>query len=206
MFIPSFFKIANAAIIDQFISNHSFATLISQGKEYPLATHIPLELEINSKGQQVLWGHISKGNPQWQAFEKAPKVLATFLSPIHHYISSSWYGQANVPTWNYLSAQVSGHIRIIQGEEMIESLRRIVDKYERDSVHPVSFDAMPEQVQQQMNGIVAFEIQIERKEASFKLSQNRNDVDFENVIRELRLSKDPLANALALEMVKYRNG
>ena len=206
MHTPSYFKVSDPDTIDAFIRANSFATLISTGDIYPLATHIPLELEINSKGQQVLWGHISKGNPQWQVFEKAPKVLATFLSPIHHYISSSWYGQANVPTWNYLSAQVSGHIRIIQGEDLIESLRRIVDKYERDSVHPVSFDTMPEQVQQQMLGIVAFEIQIERKEASFKLSQNRNDVDFENVIRELRLSKDPLANALALEMVKYRNG
>lgn len=206
MHIPSYFKVTEQETIDAFIRANSFATLISAGDPYPLATHIPLELETNLQGRQVLWGHISKNNPQWQVFEKQPKVLASFLSPIHRYISSSWYGQANVPTWNYMSAQVSGHIRIIHGEALVESLRRIVDKYERDSVHPVSYDTFPEKVQQQKNGIIAFEIEIERKEASFKLSQNRNDIDFENVVRELSLSQDPLANALAKEMVRYRNG
>jgi predicted FMN-binding regulatory protein PaiB len=49
MHTPSHFKITDHHIIDQFIREHSFATLISIGERYPLATHIPLELEINAQ-------------------------------------------------------------------------------------------------------------------------------------------------------------
>lgn len=204
MHTPSHFKITDPDLIDQFIRDHSFATVISMGDNYPLATHIPLELEINAQGEQVLWGHVSKSNAQWKSFAPYPMVLATFLAPIDHYISSSWYARANVPTWNYMSVHVSGRIKVMDGEALKESLRRIVNKYEQLSTHPIAFDTLPAEVQQQMNGIIAFEIQIDRKEANFKLSQNRNDEDFENIITKLNETGNTTSIKMAEAMLLFR--
>ncbi|HYG39997.1 MAG TPA: FMN-binding negative transcriptional regulator [Cytophagales bacterium] len=80
MYIPKYFEVTDRKIIEQFIRENSFATIISSGNEFPTATHIPIELEVNEKGETVLWGHISKANSQWKLFESNPNVLVIFLS------------------------------------------------------------------------------------------------------------------------------
>src|SRR5688572_1762258 len=201
MYIPHQYEITDSLLIEQFIKENGFATIISSGSEFPIATHIPLELEKNENGEKVLWGHISKANPQWKLFEKHENVLVIFLSSIHHYISSSWYNHPNVPTWNYMSVHVSGKIKLIEGEKLWESVRRLTNKYEKNSAHPVSLDKLPKEVQKQMNALVGFEISIKKMEAAFKLSQNRNKEDFENIIKQLNLSAD-LNGKLMAEVMK----
>jgi len=52
-----------------------------------------------------LRGHISEENKQWREFSGNNNVPAIFMgSP--SYISSSWYEQENVPTWNYQAVHV----------------------------------------------------------------------------------------------------
>lgn len=204
MHIPKFFEITDHRVIEQFIKENGLATLVSKGSEFPVGTHIPLELEINEKGQKVLWGHISKANPQWKDFQKDENVLVIFLSSVNHYISSSWYNHPNAPTWNYMSVHVTGKITIIEGDKLWESVRRLTNRYEQKSANPVSLDTLPASVQQQMNGIVGFEIIIDKMEAAFKLSQNRNEEDYKNIIKELRLSKELMASLMADVMEKNR--
>jgi transcriptional regulator len=203
MHIPGLFEIKDTALIHQFIKEIGFATLVTANNAYPVATHIPLELEINEKGEWVLWGHVSKTNPQWKMFEHFPTVLAIFLSPINSYISSSWYSHANAPTWNYMSVHISGNIKIIEGEKLWESIRRLTNKYEKNSANPVSLDTLPPSVQKQMNGLVGFEISMDKVEAAFKLSQNRNETDFKNIINQLRLSKNRNEQLMADAMEQY---
>ncbi len=197
MHIPKYFEVTDPTIMEQFIKENSFATIVSSGSPYPVATHIPVELETNAAGEKVLWGHVSRANAQWEVFAANPEVLVIFFSPIHSYISSSWYEQPNVPTWNYMSVHVYGKARIIEGEALRESLRRLVHKYEQHSENPVSLDTLPESVQKQINGLVGFEIRPERMEAAFKLSQNRKPEDYENIIRELRATGQVNARLMA---------
>ena len=204
MHIPKFFEITDHRVLEQFIKENGLATLVSKGSEFPVGTHIPLELEINEKGEQVLWGHISKANPQWKDFQKDENVLVIFLSSVNHYISSSWYNHPNAPTWNYMSVHVTGKITIIEGEKLWESVRRLTNRYEQKSANPVSLDTLPASVQQQMNGIVGFEISIDKMQAAFKLSQNRNEEDYKNIIKELRLSNELMASLMADVMEKNR--
>ena len=205
MHMPKHFEITDNTIIEQFIKENGLATIISKGSIFPVGTHIPIELEINDNGEKVLWGHISKVNPQWRDFEKNENVLVIFLSPVHHYISSSWYNHPNAPTWNYLSVHITGKIKIIEGEKLWESVRRLTNRYERKSAQPVSLDTLPESVQKQMNGIVGFEISIDKTEAAFKLSQNRNEEDFKSIIKELRLSGELSSALMADAMERQRN-
>ena len=51
-----------------------------------------------------------------------------------------------------------------------------------------------------MDGIVGFEMTVTRLEGKYKLSQNRSQVDRENVSNTLLQSSDPAARAVGVEM------
>lgn len=204
MYIPKTFEVTDHIIIEQFIRENGFATLISMGNRFPVGTHIPVELEINEHGEKVLCGHLSKGNPQWKSLKQSPEVLVIFLSHVHSYISSSWYDQPDAPTWNYLSVHVTGRIKTIEGEKLWESIKKLTDKYERALKNPVTLDTLPKSVQKQINGVVGFEISIEKMEAAFKLSQNRSEKNFKNIIKELKLSNELRSTLMANVMESNR--
>jgi transcriptional regulator len=204
MYIPTHFKNDNIDEIKKFIQSNSFGILIGAGETKIMASHIPLELYTNEAGEDVLYGHISKANTQWKNFENHKDVLVIF-SGQHSYISSSWYDHENVPTWNYIAVHVYGTIRIIEGNMLLDSLKRLVNKYERNSANPVSVEKMSERViDNGLKGIVGFEIKINEIEAAYKLSQNRDTKNYENIIKELEKKGDPDSMAIAKEMRERR--
>lgn len=201
MFIPEIYKNENQEEIKKFLQENSFGILINQTDGKLCATHIPLELDTNKDGNQILAGHISKENPQWKGFTDNDQILAVFSGP-HSYISSSWYDHENVPTWNYIAVHVYGKIKIIEGEAVIESLKKLVDKYERNSENPIRVADLSKKTMMQTRGIVAFEIEITEIQATRKLSQNRDDKNYQNIISELEKTEDVQAIAVANEMKK----
>jgi transcriptional regulator len=109
-----------------------------------------------------------------------------------------------VPTWNYIAVHIYGTIKIIEGEAVIESLKKLVDKYEQSSKNPVRVEDLSRKTMMQTRGIVAFEIEIEEIQAKHKLSQNRDDKNYDNIITELKKTENPQATAIANEMLKCR--
>lgn len=205
MYTPKQFKISNQNLIKEFIRDNGFATLISRGSEYPTGTHLPLELEKNNMNQEVLTGHIAKANPQWHEFEVNPQVLVIFLSPVHSYISSSWYKNPDVPTWNYMSVHILGLIKILPTNQMENVLRRIVGRYEPNVENPFYGHTSPKIIHAQMEHIVGLEIKIEKIEATFKLSQNKKIEDYEKIVNNLKSSKDLNSRLLADVMTNRKN-
>nr|WP_315255562.1 FMN-binding negative transcriptional regulator [uncultured Flavobacterium sp.] len=203
MYIPDLYKNEDPEAIRTFLKANAFGILINQTNGKLWATHIPLELEINKAGEEVLHGHISKENPQWTAFESDDKVLAVFTGA-HAYISSSWYDHENVPTWNYSAVHVYGKIKIIEGDAVIDSLTKLVDKYEQNSKCPVRITELSKKTMIQTRGIVAFEIKIEEIQAKNKMSQNRDDKNYLNIISELEKTENPQSIAVAREMANSR--
>lgn len=203
MYIPNLYKNENQSEIEQFISENGFAILVNQTNGKLWATHIPLILGTNSNSEQILIGHISKLNPQAESFNKNDEVLAIF-SGSHSYISSSWYDHENVPTWNYLAVHVYGKVRLHTYEESIESLKKLVNKYESKSEKPIRIEDLSEKTIREARGIVSFEIEITNIEAQKKLSQNRDDKNYKNIISELEKTNDSQAIAIANEMKKNR--
>jgi len=201
MYIPDLYKNENQEAITAFLKENSFGILINQTNGKLWATHIPLELSINAEGKTILEGHISKENPQWKGFAEDDQILAIFSGP-HSYISPSWYDHENVPTWNYIAVHVYGKIKIIEGDAVIESLKRLVDKYEKNSENPVRIEDLSEKTMMQSRGIVAFEIEIEEIQAQHKMSQNRDDKNYQNIISELEKTNINQSIAVANEMKK----
>lgn len=204
MYIPDLYKNENQAEIEQFLHENGFAILVNQTNGKLWATHIPLILSTNSDGKQILIGHISKLNPQAESFTQNDDVLAIFNGP-HTYISSSWYDHENVPTWNYIAVHVYGKVKLHSYDESIEGLKKLVDKYEAKSEKPVRIEDLSEKTMHEARGIVSFEIEITSIEAQKKLSQNRDDKNYQNIITELEKTNDNQAIETAKAMKKNRS-
>ncbi|TDE01210.1 FMN-binding negative transcriptional regulator [Flavobacterium sandaracinum] len=201
MYTPEIYKNENQEEIKKFLQENSFGILINQSNGKLCATHIPLELEINKEGEDILYGHISKENPQWKGFTDNDQILAVFSGP-HSYISSSWYDHENVPTWNYIAVHVYGKIKIIEGEGVIESLKKLVDKYEQNSENPIRIEDLSQKTMLQSRGIVAFEIEITEIQATRKMSQNRDAKNYQTIITALEKTNTDQSIATAKEMKK----
>jgi transcriptional regulator len=203
MYTPDLYKNEDSESIRAFLKENSFGILINQTNGKLCATHIPIELEINTQGKEILQGHISKLNPQKEGFAENDQILAVFTGP-HSYISSSWYDHENVPTWNYIAVHVYGRIKIVDEATAIASLKKLVDKYETHSANPVRVEDLSEKTMREARGIIAFEIEIDEIQATKKLSQNRDTINYSNIITELENTKNPQSIAVAKEMLKCR--
>lgn len=201
MYIPRRYEEKDTETIHAFIKENSFAILVSVKEGLPVGTHIPLLLEKNDQGQDILMGHISRGNDQKHTLTDGAKVLAIFPGP-HAYISPRWYTQMKVPTWNYIAVHIYGTVKIVEGEALRAALSRLMNNYEQHMPRPVHMEEIPaKQLNDDLRGIVGFEILVEEIQAAYKLSQNRDEQSYHHVIDQLEQG-DGQAKAISGEMQK----
>lgn len=205
MYIPEYFAEKDLNAVAALIGEFGFATLVSQAEDRPLATHLPLELEVDETGRWSLFGHMARANPQWRNFAGGQQVLAIFMGP-HAYISPSWYDHKNVPTWNYLAVHLYGKARLLEGEVLREKLKRLMQRYETSqAAQPLSFDELPQPlIEKDLNSIAGFEITVEKIEAAAKLSQNRNEASYNRITERLKELDQYNARRIAAEMEKRK--
>ncbi|WP_186670773.1 FMN-binding negative transcriptional regulator [Sporosarcina sp. BP05] len=201
MYIPKYFKVTDVDEIKEFVQENSFGTIVTTKHSKPIASHLPLAL--NKKGDDYyITGHMAYGNPQWRTFESCDDVLVMFQGP-HAYISSSWYGHENVPTWNYQAVHVYGTASILDKEELKQDLIMMLQKYEKHRKNSVLWDKLsPQLVDRELKGIVGFKIKVQEIQAAYKLSQNRNEEDYLNIVDKLYEEEDPSSQQMANVMKK----
>lgn len=197
MYIPQQYKNEDLSEVCNFLRENSFGILVSQVDSKPWATHIPLELDTNEEGKDIIVSHIAKANPQWKYFSDNTEVLCIFNGP-HSYVSSSWYIDEEVPTWNYIAVHVYGVLKIIDEQAVIASMHKLVDKYEENSECPVSINNLSSNAMKQVKGVVGFQIEITDIQAAKKMSQGREQ-DHPRIIKELE-KQHPQAIAVAKAM------
>lgn len=186
MYTPSSFAVTDVPTLHALIRSHSFATLVSVTDREPVATHMPLLLDAESSERGRLIGHVARANPQWQPAD-SQNVLCIFQGP-HAYISPSWYDDQNVvPTWNYVAVHVYGTLRVQQQTtDLLEIVEQYVKTYESDMREPWRLNsAEPGFVENLLNAIVGFTIDIDRIEGKRKLSQNQSAARREGVVKGL---------------------
>lgn len=203
MYIPSHYKNENLDEVREFLKQNSFGILVNQTDGRPWATHIPLELDRDDSGMDILVGHISKANPQAKTFVENEEVLAIFNGP-HSYISSSWYKDEEVPTWNYIAVHVYGNIQLLDEGAVLDSLHKLVDKYEKASTNPVSIHNLSYKTLRQIKGIIGFQINISDIQATYKLSQARPK-DHPKIIEELLKTQNSGSHEIAVRMKQKNN-
>ncbi len=203
MYIPRYFHEQDESQLLALMGEYGFATLVTSENGIPFATHIPLLAERDAGGRLLLQGHLARANPQWQSFAQKGEVLAIFQGP-HAYVSPSCYKGPSVPTWNYAVVHAYGTPSIVEEPaKVLSSLRQLARKYEAGREKPWSPDDVEAMVSQLLSGIVAFEISVTRLEGNFKLSQNRNEHDYNAVMRFVELGNPPGSEGL-VEMMRAR--
>lgn len=202
MYIPKYYREEDREEILTFLGKNNFGLLITYDEKKPVATHLPTEIVEGEKNTLTIYGHMAKANPQWKSFGDQ-EALFVFQGP-HTYISPRWYNHVNVPTWNYMAVHIYGKIRVVGDEEFYEILDRLVKKHEAQSNYRM--EHLPQDyILKQMNGTVGFALEATSIEAGFKLSQNRTDEDYSNIIRELESLGDEDATKVARAMRDQRD-
>lgn len=187
MYNFSYFKEKDRQIILDFIEQNPFAFMTGSylsGKQ--VATQIPVLLEERN-GELYLQGHIMRNTDHHKAFVENPNALLVFTGP-HCYVSASWYSNPQIgSTWNYMSVHVAGQIKFMSDDELVQFMRKLSLKFENGNTQSLTFyDNLPEHfISKMMPAIVGFEIKAEKVENVFKLSQNRDEKSYLNIISKL---------------------
>lgn len=202
MYIPSHFKQEDLDEVRNFIKANSFGILITVGNGKIWGSHIPLELEEDPEGNEVIYGHISKANHQLEDVVAGEDEVMIIYNGPHAYVSSSWYGHENVPTWNYIAVHVYGRLSIIDESEVTYALNKLMNKYESSMKNPVKLSSLSKSTMRQVKGVIGFKIQINEIQAAYKLSQNRNQEDYHAIVDELKDSPNDLDKQTASVMRK----
>ena len=201
MYISKLYREEDRAKILEFLRQNEFATLVTYDGEKPTASHLPVEV-VDEGESLFINGHMSKANPLWKTFEKNPEVLVVFQGP-HTYISPTWYNHVNVPTWNYQAVHLYGLPHIVTGDEYYSMLSRLIAKHESGTDYRM--ESLPQDfVEKQINGTVGFQVNVTSIEANYKLSQNRDDEDYHNIIANLEKKTDNSSHGIAQAMKDSR--
>jgi transcriptional regulator len=185
-----------------FMKENSFAIITAIGETHPVATQVPLFIDINEDGKILLSGHIMRKTDHHKAFEKNENVLVLFTGP-HSYVSASWYtAPQTASTWNYMTVHVKGKISLLDETATYEAIKNITEKYEGKET-AAAFHKMDEDyIAAMLKAIIAFSIEVESMENVFKLSQNRDEQSKKNIIEALQKRPDENSKMIAAEMIK----
>jgi len=158
-------------VIDKF----KFATLISvQADQQPIVTQLPLILDRTRGKNGVLFGHFDKTNPQVK-FLNNQKTLVVFHGP-EAYISPDLFDTSNLPTWNFISVQVHGTVNVLTDKDaVVRGLCGIAELSEKNNAGSYRLDPEDPRIDQLIDYIVGFEIEIEKMVGRFKLSQDKKE-------------------------------
>ena len=188
MYKFSYFKENDKRRIFDFMEQNPFAFMTGSFLSgNPVATQIPILIEERD-GELFLQGHIMRNTDHHKAFAENPRVLIVFTGP-NCYVSASWYSNPQIgSTWNYMRVHIGGNIRFMNNDELTVFMRKMTLKFENGNTKsPTTFDNLPNNfLHKMMPAIIGFEIQANSIENTFKLSQNRDEKSYLNIISKLQ--------------------
>ena len=199
MYLPAAFHETDQTKLFEFIEQHSFGLLTSQGDKQPLGSHVPFLLDRSAGPQGTLVSHMARANPHWR-YAEGETVMVVFHGP-HAYITPTWYAAENVvPTWNYVAVHAYGVLELVDDDETLDIVAQTVERFERRAADPWRFDRETDFARKLLAAIVGFRIEITRLEGKWKLSQNHPLERRERVIAGLKERGDPESHAVATLM------
>ena len=202
MYSLPYFKEQDQETVLRFIKENPFAFLCGcDADNRPVASQVPVFID-EKDGKLFLSGHIMKNTDHHKAFLHNPNVLAVFTGA-HTYVSSSWYQDIEqASTWNYISAHAKGILKFLNHQALLDVLKRTTNHFENNPYSGSNFDNLPaEYVEKLSKAIIAFEVEVQQIENVFKLSQNRDEKSYHNIIGKLE-SQDADGKVIADEMKK----
>ena len=188
MYNLSYFKESEKEVLLQFMREHPFAFLSgSDASGRQVATQIPVLFEERD-GDLYLQGHIMRHTDHHKAFLQNPQALIVFTGS-STYVSASWYSYPHIgSTWNYMSIHARGTMEFMSEEGLVAFMRKFTLYFEKGNHDsPAYYNNLPDEfLRKMMPAIVGFEMKVEELENVFKLSQNRDEKSYRNIISQLQ--------------------
>ncbi|HEX7902692.1 MAG TPA: FMN-binding negative transcriptional regulator [Chitinophagaceae bacterium] len=187
MYNLPYFKEQDDQIVLRFIREHPFAFLSGCDVDNkPVATQIPMFIDERG-GKLFLSGHMMKNTDHHKAFLHNNNALAVFTGA-HTYVSASWYeDKQQASTWNYMSVHAKGILTFLDETALLAVLKRTTNHFENNPYSGANFEDLPgEYLEKLAKAIIAFEIEVMTIENVFKLSQNRDEKSYNNIMEKLR--------------------
>ncbi len=200
MYNINYFKASDEKEVMDFMHAHPFIILCGIDKNNkPVASHIPVLFEQRDD-KLFLLAHVMRKQDHTNAFSHNQNVLAIFHGP-HTYVSASWYeNKQSASTWNYQAVHASGVLKFLGEEKLLEVLTKLTETFENNPHSPSLVEKMDKSyVEKMMQAIIAFEIEVVSVQHVFKLSQNRDEKSYENIVHHLS-EQDADAKAVAEQM------
>ena len=197
---PSF-AMTDVTELRRLIDANPWVTLVSQTEDGLVASHYAVLLD-EDRDDLTIVGHV--GKPDDFIHGLGARELLIVVQGPHGYVSPGWYGDVQaVPTWNFVSAHLSGVPEILTPEENLVVLERLVARFEGGMPQPRLLWELPNDpafVTKLEKGTVGFRLTPTRVVAKRKLSQNKPDEVIETSIAELQAGGGYVDPRLASEM------
>lgn len=163
------------------IKHFPLGMLITAKDGQPLVTHIPF---IYNETTKRLVAHLDRNNPQLETLKDGVDVLVVFKGP-DTYISPSIYTTSQLPTWNYIMVHITGNLKLLNDAEAVKQTMINMTEFLEGADQNYVLKKDDSKMEKLINYIQAFEIEITNWEGKFKLSQDKNESDFDSAKQEL---------------------
>jgi transcriptional regulator len=184
--------------LEALVSGRGLALVIGASANTPTVAHAPVLLA----GARLRF-HLSAANALCAVLRDRPRALAVITGP-DAYISPDWYRASDqVPTWNYLSVEAEGPVRVMERSETTALLDDLAAHFEaglapkaawtRTKMAAARFESM-------LNAIVGYEMHAERLTGVSKLSQNKPADEIARVAAQLAERPDEGSIQIAARM------
>lgn len=183
-------------IIRGLVEANPWAVLVSEN-EGLVASHCPVLLDPETE-ELTLLTHLGKPDDDLHGIGEGE--LLVIVQGHHGYVSPSWYapGAVRAPTWNFSVAHLYGTPEVLDEEENLEALTRLVERFEQHVEEPMFLDR--EWAKPVARGTVGIRLRVDRFTCKRKLSQDKDPVSRRQVIAALRQGGPYGHPALADEM------
>ncbi len=200
MYQPKKYKKKDPQYIFNFIQQHPFATLVINGNVL-LATHIPVLAEGVAEDFR-LFAHIANHNEMLEHIKNGAEALLIFQGA-HGYISSSWYQEKDISTWDYSAVHVNVKIKLQTSDELELSLEKLVKHFESSQDAPLFYKDIPEaMLKEHLPQITGFWCEPTMIKGVAKLHQSYSKENIRSTIEHLEKSNNPMNMELAKNIKK----
>ncbi len=171
-------------MVRRLISENPWGILVSSNNGGLVASHYPILLDDQAEGLTVLT-HVGRPDEVNHGFGDR-EILLIIQGRNNGYISPSWYapGAIRAPTWNFSAAHCYGVPQLLDEEENLAVLGRLVAHFERHVEIPMFLD--PDWGRPVAQGTLGIRLPITRFVCKIKMSQDKDPVTQRQVMAALR--------------------
>jgi transcriptional regulator len=189
-------------VVRRLIRENPWGILVSNNDGELVASHYPVLLDEDTD-ELAVFTHVGRPDDKVHGF--GDREILLIVQGRHGYISPSWYapGAIKAPTWNFSVAHCYGVPQLLDEEEALAALGKLVERFERHVDEPMYLD--PDWGRTVARGTVGIRLPITHFICKVKMSQDKDPVTQQQVMDHLRAPgpyhhpelADDMADALA---------